>query len=85
MNAKEFKERLLVVADRINKSFDQKDIAPTMRAAEKGLITVEKIIGYCEDKLNPTPLEQRASSERMQSRIDRAKVRSKKIGPITVN
>ena len=79
MNAQEFKDRLRSASHQIDSMFDREDVAPIMNAAEKGLVAIEKIIGYCNDKLTPTPLEDRASPERMQSRLDRAKARGKEL------
>ena len=77
MGAVEIRERLHKIADQIDSLFDQPDILPTLQAANKGIDALEKIVGYCNDKLTPTPLEDRASEERMQSRKERAKARKR--------
>ncbi len=68
MSAAKIRKRLHDIADRIDPKFDRPDVLPTLEAATKGIDAIEKIIGYCSDKLAPTPLEDRASPERLAAR-----------------
>lgn len=68
LKANQFKARLQSLADRITKDFDKKAIAPTLASAERGLAAIERVVGYCEDKANPTPLKERESKERLNRR-----------------
>lgn len=75
--ANDLRNRLHKIADNIKDDFDEPDILPTLLSCVKGVDAVEKVVGYCNDKLHPTPIEERASSERLRSRNARAKARGK--------
>ena len=76
MSAAAIRKRLHSIADRIDSGFERPDILPTLETAAKGIDAIEKIIGYCQDKQTPTPLEDRASPERLASRAGRAKTKT---------
>ena len=77
MSASTIRARLHELADRVIDDFDAPGIAPTLDSTRKAIDALEKVIGYCDDKLNPTPLKDRASAGRLESRAERAKVRNK--------
>jgi len=75
--AKDLRNRLYKIADSIKDDFDDPDILSTLLSCRKGVDAIEKVVGYCNDKLYPIPIEKRASPERLRSRNARAKARKK--------
>ncbi len=77
MNAAEkIRKRLHDLADQIDPAFASPEILPTLETTAKGIDALEKIVGYCGDKLKPTPLEDRASPARLASRAARVKTKT---------